>query len=169
MDAFTGEIRIFGFTYPPQNWALCNGALIPVTQHSALYTIIGNLYGGVANQTFALPNLVGQALIGTSPAYALNAKGGAVSVPLTVAQMPQHDHVASASSTAATATNPTNLVLSPTPIKPYAAYNASTTPLVALSPASISVVGQGTPHENRQPYLPMNFCICLEGEYPMRP
>lgn len=176
-DPFISEIRIFGFPYAPQDWAFCDGDTLSVQQNQALFTLIGTTYGGNGTTTFQLPDLRGQAAMCTSPLatppVALNEKLGAASVTLTAQQSPAHDHTASGSSNAANATVPTAActtgTTTGTTFKPYLKYIDPLPALVNLAPAAMASAGGGGPHENRQPYQVLNFCICLTGMYPSFP
>jgi microcystin-dependent protein len=176
-DPFFAEIRIFGFNYSPLDWAYCDGTVMNVQQNTPLYSLIGNTYGGTSPSTFALPNLKAQAVMGTSPQYLLNAKGGAPTVALNPSQMPVHDHTANCSLEAGNSTAPLGnfpaAFSGATNPMPYINYvKASPKPtMVTLSPSAMAMAGQTTPqgHENRQPYLTMNFCICTNGVYPIFP
>ncbi|MBC7858211.1 MAG: phage tail protein [Burkholderiaceae bacterium] len=174
-DPFFAEIRIFGFNYAPMDWAFCDGGLIPVQQNPALYSLIGNIYGGTANQTFGLPDLRGQAALGaqspSSPSV-LNLKSGQAEVTLTANQFPAHDHSANATTEAGSTTNPAGNVpgFAAAPLKPYLKYDGviPAPALVSLAPTTILPAGAAAPaaHQNCQPYLALNFCICTNGIYP---
>lgn len=184
-DPFYAEIRIFGFNYAPLDWAFCDGALVNVYQNQPLYALIGNIYGGTAGQTFKLPNLslngnTGTAAMaaGTSPlsgnTYTLGETAGSTTCTLnTFESYPTHDHTVSVSVAPSTSTNPSGLMPSVFAVaSPGVYYNytkAITKPtLVAMEPRSMQAFGSNspTPHENRQPYLAMNFCICTNGIFP---
>jgi microcystin-dependent protein len=187
MDAFLGEIRAFGFNYPPEYWVMCNGQALPVSQYQALYTVIGNLYGGTPQQTFCVPDLRGRAAMGFGTGTGLSPRAiaaatGAESVTLTQSQVPSHDHsvTAYASSNDAQLSNGPSATSWLSRIKVAAsgsvAENFSNLPTPttlmsgrAVGPALGNSSGSADPHENRQPYLVMNFCICVEGLYPVRP
>ncbi|MGC1376320.1 MAG: tail fiber protein, partial [Anaerolineales bacterium] len=95
-EPFIGEIRMFGGNYAPVNWALCNGDLLPISQYSPLYSLIGTTYGGDGVTNFALPNLQSRIPLHTSPAYPMGAKAGVETVTLTANQIPAHTHIPSA-------------------------------------------------------------------------
>lgn len=173
-DPFVGEIRAFGFTYPPQDWVLCNGQLLNVQQYQVLYTVIGNTYGGTQNVSFAVPNLMTRAPagVGAGPGLTpvtLGQSYGAPSVTLTENQIANHDHSAIGYSAPLAG-------LIGTITAANEAYIARTlgqfdfvppaSPLVEMA-SMIQPIGDGGPHENRQPYLALNFCICVSGEYPV--
>lgn len=176
-DPFIGEIRIFCGTFVPVDWLACNGAVLQIQQYSTLYAVIGTQYGGNGSTTFMLPNLNGLAPLhqgtgaGLTP-RALGATGGAASVTLTNATMPAHTHAAMALDASGGAKNPGNAVWAqnvsegrtPVPQLQYAAVaNAS------MSPTALAQTGGNQPHNNMQPYLPLQFMICLYGEFPSRP
>lgn len=163
-DAFTGEIRIFGGSFAPQDWAFCQGQFLPVSQFSALFSILGIAYGGDGQTTFALPNLQGRAPMGAGTGdrltpRALGDRPGVESVSLTVAQMPAHTHQILAADEQI-GDRPTDLAPAP-----YGAYGQVTSSMSnAVAPS-----GESVPHVNQQPSLALNFIICLHGEYPARP
>lgn len=175
-EAFIGEIRIFGFTFAPVDWAFCDGQLLSIAQNQALFAIIGTFYGGDGQQTFALPNFQGRASIGvgTGPGlstYHLGQSSGSSQVTLTQGQMPQHNHlinVMEGQTSTQNARTPTSaaFVGFSQPDKLYSDQPPS--PANALSTSAITVTGQSLPHDNLQPYLILNFCICLFGVFPSR-
>ena len=185
-DPFFAEIRIFGFNYSPIDWAYCDGSNMTVQQNTPLYSLIGTTYGGTVNQNFNLPNLMGQGVVGTgvSPMsgnqYPLNAKVGTGSITLNPTNIPAHDHSVS------TINDPAPGLNTPSPSATPAGFPASsgvvggflnyvkTSPkptMIVASPKSLATAGAANPvaHENRQPYLAMNFCICTNGGYPYFP
>lgn len=177
MDPFIGEIRILAFDYVPMDWADCNGASIAVQQNPALYSIVGNLYGG--NQVaFNLPNLQGATPIGTGTGPGLTgrvlaASGGTGSQTLTAANLAPHTHTLKAEreSTEANvaAGNAPGAYMVGGTVKKI--YSSATAPLVSMSAQSLAPAGQAIPVkvDNSQPYLVMRFCIALQGVYPVRP
>ena len=176
-EPFVGEIRCFGFNFAPVGWAQCNGQLLPISQNTALFAILGTTYGGNGQTTFALPNLQGQIPMhwGNGPGGFNTTIGevqGQSSVTLTVSQTPQHMHGIAAGDVAAGATGentavPNNNSFLSNSVPPNRVYN-TTPPSVtaAFSPKAISATGGSQPHENMQPYLVLNFCIALEGIFP---
>lgn len=177
-DYYLGEIRAFPWTWAPRGWALCNGALLPISQNQALFSLLGVTYGGDGRVTFALPNLNGRAALGqgTSPdsgeVYDSGGIGGAESVTLDTAQMPMHTHPVTAANENATIPAPgTNYLAQPvvsltdsTPVNLY----STPTNLVSLDPTAVSPSGGGQPHANMQPFLVMNYCIAMSGIFPTR-
>lgn len=173
MDPFIGEIRIFSFDYAPEGWAYCNGQILPIGQVQALTALIGYQFGGTAGTSVGLPNLQSRVPIGVDSRAALTMgkQNGTESVTLFQQHMPAHTHnLVGEVSPAATAvavpssTAVPNNVLNGTKIQK--AFSNTSSPNVMFNPATIGAVGAGGPHENRQPFLAMNFCICLDGVFP---
>lgn len=170
MDPFLGEIRMFGFNYAPYNWAFCDGSPMLVSQNTALYALVGNVFGGNTTQ-FNLPKLNGRAMIGVVD-LAMGAKAGTETVTLTSDQMPPHTH----SVNGETITTGIQTAIPSATVVPSNAINTAKTgikvysdqqsPLVSMSPMAIASAGGSQAHENRQPYLVTNFCICTDGEFP---
>lgn len=183
MDAFTGEIRLFPFTFAPQDWAYCDGSTLTVQQAPALYSIIGNLYGGTPGQNFKLPNLNGRAAMGAGngPGLTPRPTGTAVGedqVTLLPANMAGHTHavqVKVGGDTAAAVDTPTSTSYLSQP-RNVLLYNA-TQPVAGgptLAPTTVSQAGQlapgsSVPRSTLQPFLTVAYCICINGEYPIRP
>jgi len=165
-DQYLGEIRLFGFTFPPVGWADCNGQLLPITQNQPLFSLLGTTYGGDGQSTFALPDLRGRVPIhvGQGPGLSSYTQGGVAgteSVQLTSDQMPQHEHFQPASSGIETTNRATNAVPAEGGI--YAASSRADTTLAPTSSA-----GSSQAHENRQPLLVVRFCMALSGIFPSR-
>lgn len=176
---FIGEIQLFGFNFNPRGWAFANGAILPISQNTALFSLLGVQYGGNGQTTFQLPNFAGRAGCqqGNGPGLSPRTLGlafGVNTVALTNNQIPQHNHTVNAYSQTATGTasstpvtngglsfltgNTTAKTFINTPINTTMAPNM-------LSPSQ----GGGQPHQNQQPYLGVNFCIALQGIYPSFP
>jgi len=172
-DPFVAEIRIFPFNFAPKGWAFCNGQLLPISQNTALFSLLGTFYGGDGKSTFALPNLQGSAPIhqGQGPGlseYFLGQLGGSQTVTLLESEMPAHPHQlrASAGDADLQSPGPANvLALSAGAF----AYNPSTSGLVQMAPQALAPAGGDLPHNNMQPYLTLNFNIALQGVFPPRP
>jgi microcystin-dependent protein len=171
-ESFIGQIRLFSFNFNPKGWALCNGQTLAINQNAALFSILGTTYGGNGVSTFQLPNLQAR-----TPAYGISTLGplgaitGAETVALSTAQMPQHTHTLNGLNTAGTAAHPNGNMLAniSNAYDHYAPATAGT--LVALSqsgPNSLSTVGTGATHNNLQPFLVLNYCICMTGIFPSR-
>jgi len=169
---FLGEIKIISWNFPPKGWAFCNGQLLPINQNQALFSILGTTYGGNGQTTFALPDFRGRSPYHVG-SMTLGEKGGQSAHTLTVQEMPTHSHNPNASNTSG------NLVF-PATISPVASHNiwAITTQnpytappganLAAMNAGCVSSTGGSQPHENRQPYLVLNFIIALSGIFPSR-
>lgn len=167
------EIRIFPFTFAPRNWAMCDGQLMPIQQNSALFSLLGTAYGGDGAHTFALPNLGGRFPMhagnggmdgsGLRP-HVLGEKGGASSVALGQHELPIHYHQSMALGGAGSQSAPgPSVLLADT--GGAAAYTRSTSAPQTVR-ATLGTAGNGQPHNNMPPYLALNFCICLQGNYP---
>lgn len=186
MEAFIGEIRPFAFTYVPVPWLLCDGSVYSVLEYQALASVIGFAYGGDGQTTFAVPNLLGATMLGAGvgpglSGYILGQVAGGAQVTLSRAQMPAHDHEPGAKTGASSATVDSTPAagdrltsFSYTNSGNYAVgrgyYTGFPNPNPAtMAAAMIGSYGTGGPHENRQPYLPVQFCIAADGTYPVRP
>jgi microcystin-dependent protein len=170
-DPFTGEIRVFGFPFPPRGWAFCDGQLLPIAQNTALFSILGTFYGGDGRTTFALPDFQGRAAKGSGqgpglPDYPIGQMDGGEGVQLRLEEMASHTHDWKPSIEGA------NYQI-PAPNRSYAASdtNAYTTeaPNVPMAQQTVGMTGQYLPHNNIQPSLVISYCIALEGVYPKRP
>jgi len=171
-DPFLGEIKINAFNYPPHGWAYCSGQLMNISQNSALYSLLGTAFGGDGKTTFALPNLQGRTAV--HPDSRVNLKqgntGGAETVTLTTASIPNHTHGLQAMNAAATDPSPVGKMLSQTQASgAIHMYHAAGTAMTTMDSRSLLPTGGSQPHANMQPYLALNFCIALVGIYPMRP
>lgn len=163
-DPFIGEIRLMSFNFAPREWAQCNGQLLQIGQNQALFSLLGTTFGGNGQTTFALPDLRGRVPIHAGASHTLGERAGEQAHTLSVAELPQHQHAAQATSaTGDTPVAPTNL-LADSPSQLYAAPGAMT----PLQPTSVSTVGGSQAHLNMQPFLTLNFCIALNGIFPSR-
>ena len=178
MEPFTGQISVFGFSFPPVNWAMCQGQIVPIQQNTALFSLIGTTYGGNGTTNFQLPNLQGQVAVGQGQAdsgtpYVMGETGGTSTVTLNTTDMPIHSHNLMGTLQIADTNDPTGAVLarpqvSGTPkniVGNLYNSNAIDTPVSATIAPSVS---QNLPHDNLQPYLALNYCICLRGIFPQR-
>lgn len=161
-DPFIAEIRMMSFNFPPKGWAFCNGQLLPINQNQALFSLLGTVYGGDGRINFGLPDLQGRVPIHMG-SHTLGERAGEQSHTLTLGEMAQHTHQASASSNTAGVDLPGANVLGNS--SPNLLY-APASNLTALKPATISNVGGSQPHPNMQPYLTINFSIALQGIFP---
>ena len=162
-EPFLGEIIPVAFSFAPKGWALCNGQLLPINQNQALFSLLGTTYGGDGRTTFALPNLQGCAANMVGSGFALGQRGGEELHTLTMQEMPVHQHQVLATATAASSIDPNNNVLAVAPV-----YISSPPDTAAgqMGTGTISVAGASQPHENRQPFLVLNYIIALQGIFP---
>ena len=168
MEPFLGQLMLVPYNFAPQGWAFCNGQIMSIAQNSALFSLLGTTYGGNGQTTFALPDLRGRVAIssGQGPGlqnYSLGEVAGSESVTLISTQMPAHTHLVGASTGSAQATPDNAFPGSDTSTQIYD-LAASTT----MNPQMIQPAGGSQPHENRQPYLVLNYIIALQGVYPSR-
>jgi microcystin-dependent protein len=164
MEPFIGELRLVPFNFAPKGWALCAGQLLPINQNQALFALLGTTYGGDGRTTFALPDLRGRIAVGAGQLpggsdYPLGAAGGQETVRLTTSQLPGHAHAVHASSAAGTTKNPATAY--PAGGGSYAAAKN-----VRMKAGMIGQTGGGEEHENRPPYLSLNYVIALQGIFP---
>jgi microcystin-dependent protein len=164
-EPFLSEIRMMSFAFPPKGWALCSGALLPINQNQALFSLLGTTYGGDGRTTFKLPDLQGRVPIhtGGQGGHVLGEAGGEQNHTLSIAEIPQHMHFVTASSTDGNAGAPGgNLLARAAPANPYIA----PTKLDALNAGTLANIGGSQPHTNMQPFLTINFSIALQGIFP---
>ena len=171
-EPFIAEIRIFALNYAPRGWAFCNGQLLPISQNTALFSLLGTTYGGDGKRTFGLPNLQGSAPmhpgqgVGLS-AHNLGETGGSETVALESSQLPSHTHALRAASDPATVNAPESYTTLMQSVGGSAYQSAATGP-VPLAANAIAPMGGSLPHNNLMPYLVLNFCIALQGIFPAR-
>jgi microcystin-dependent protein len=170
MDPFLGEIRMFAGNYAPQGWALCNGQLMAISQNTALFSLLGTMYGGDGRVTFALPNLRGRIPMnfGQGPGLTDRSQGemgGEETVTLLSGQMPMHTHLPNAESGAGNNTSPANNFWAGSSRRDL---TYTPTPTSTMSPDAIRAAGNNQPHDNMQPYLAVSFIIALQGIFPPR-
>jgi microcystin-dependent protein len=166
-EPFLGEIRMVGFGFSPRGYAFCDGQLLSIAQNTALFSLLGTTYGGDGRTTFALPDLRGRAPLHAGNENPLGTKAGLESLTLIAPEMPQHDHVVSASAEAAGSTTPQGNVLAKKPRFGANVYGPPTS-LTALSSGSVAPVGGSQPHTNMQPFLAVGFVIAMQGVFPSR-
>jgi microcystin-dependent protein len=171
-DQFVAEIRIFPFNFPPTGWAFCDGQLMPISQNTALFSLLGTTYGGDGRSNFALPNLQGNAPMhpGQGPGLSLHdlgETGGSETVTLLESEIPAHAHALNASSQPGEDPAPAGEALARSVGASLYQTNVSQN-LVPMSPQAIAPAGGDQPHNNMQPYLTLNFCIALQGIFPPR-
>jgi microcystin-dependent protein len=170
MDPFVAEIRIFPFNFAPKGWAFCDGQIMPLSQNTALFSLLGTTYGGDGKSNFALPNLQGNAPMhpGQGPGLSLHdlgESGGSETVTLLASEIPTHSHSLVASQGDASSQSPSSqLPATGIGVGMYAAK----TGLAGLNGNALTPAGGSQPHNNMMPYLTLNFCIALQGIYPPR-
>jgi microcystin-dependent protein len=171
-DPFVAEIRIFPFNFAPKGWAWCDGQLLPLSQNTALFSLLGTTYGGNGKSNFALPDLQGRAPMhpGQGPGLSLHdlgETGGSETVALLESEIPSHSHALNAQVPPADSATPQGnslaRVIGATPYLPPAG-----APLVNMAFESLAPAGGDQPHNNLQPYLTFYFCIALQGVFPPR-
>jgi microcystin-dependent protein len=158
---FMGEIRVFSFNFAPQGWAMCNGQLLPINQNQALFSLFGTTYGGNGQTNFALPNLQGQVPMHLGGGLTQGQAGGEYAHTLSMSEMPQHIHLAQGANADGNNPAPTGNLL--------AAFSTGyrvASSLVTLHAGTIGNIGGSQPHENKSPYLVLNFCVSLQGIFP---
>jgi microcystin-dependent protein len=160
-EPFLGEIRMMSFVYAPKGWALCNGQLLPINQNQALFSLLGTMFGGDGRVNFQLPDLRGRTPIHVGSGHTLAEKGGEQAHTLSIAEIPEHQHVASATSDNAVVDAPAGNLLAS-----GANQYAAPPPNTALVASSVTNVGGSQAHVNMQPFLTLTFCIALVGIFP---
>lgn len=178
-DQFVAEVRIFPFNFPPKGWAFCDGQLLPISQNTALFSLLGTTYGGNGKSNFALPNLQGSVPMqpGQGPGLSLRdlgEVGGSETVSLLQTEIPAHTHTLQGCDADATVPTISNELMAKgsydtgTAGGLVGAYS-SQPPNTAMSTQAVAVTGGGQPHNNMQPYLTLSFCIAMQGIFPPRP
>ena len=174
-DQFLAEIRIFPFNFAPTGWAFCNGQILPISQNTALFSLLGTTYGGNGQSTFALPNMISSAPMqpGQGPGLSLHDLGeqaGEEFVTLLLSELPLHPH-----SLMCQSQDPADQP-APSPARTFAASQNATaygpsngSPIVQMAPEALGPAGGSLPHNNMMPFLTLNFCIALQGIFPARP
>lgn len=160
---FLGEIRLMSFNFPPKGWAFCSGQLLPINQNQALFALLGTMYGGDGRTTFALPDFRGRLPWHFNASYPQGTRTGEEAHTVLASEMPAHTHLAYASSNTADQANPTGNYWANGGTAAYAPSADST-----LAGPAIGSTGGSQPHENRQPFLVISFCIALTGIFPSR-
>ena len=179
MEGTIAEIRMFAGNFAPRNWALCNGQILSIAQNTALFSILGTTYGGNGQTTFALPDFRGRVAVGTGqgpglPSITLGQVAGEPTHTLITQEIPSHNHTVGASTSDANIGNPNQNTLAVGQVtiggsaNGVSLYKSQTAPNVTLNPQTGGLTGGGQPHNNMQPYLGINYIICLEGIFPSR-
>ena len=173
-DPFIAEVRIFPFNFPPRGWAFCDGQILPISQNTALFSLLGTTYGGDGRTTFALPNLQGRAALHPNQGpglsnYDLGETGGEKTATLITTEMPGHNHPVVASNEIGEDRKPGGEAIARSTGGPlYGPVPSPASNLVALAPQAVPIVGGSQPHNNLMPYLTLSFCIALQGIFPPR-
>ncbi|MEA3064608.1 MAG: hypothetical protein QOJ27_1054 [Sphingomonadales bacterium] len=173
MDPFVAEIRIVPFNFPPKGWAFCDGQLMPISQNTALFSLLGTTYGGDGKSTFALPNLQGCSAMhpgqgqGLSQRF-LGEQSGEETVTLLVSEMPTHTHTVNGLSALSTTTTPTSGTALGRSVNGNA-YADAASGFQTFAPEALPPAGGSLPHNNLQPYLTLNYVLALQGVFPQRP
>ena len=172
MEPFIAEIIMFGGNFAPRSWAFCEGQLLAIAQNTALFSLIGTIYGGDGRTTFALPDLRGRTPIHPGngpglPTYQLGEKGGAASTALNEQNLPSHNHLILATNTAGTTGNPVGAFHAGTGDRDteFTATNPGST---TMNSAAVTYTGTNQAFNNMQPFLAVNFIICMQGNFPSR-
>ncbi|MCU1265470.1 MAG: phage Tail Collar domain protein [Acidobacteria bacterium] len=171
---FVAEIRIFACNFAPTGWAQCNGQILPISQNTALFSLLGTYYGGNGQSTFALPNLEGQAALGTGDGSGLSQRflgemSGTESVTLLQSEISAHTHTAGGSTVNnGGSQTPTGNIWATSPAGRGTLALWGTPATGAMNPNALNLTGGGLPHNNLQPYLTLNFCIAMQGVFPPR-
>jgi microcystin-dependent protein len=172
-DPFVAEIRIFPFFFAPKGWAFCDGQLLPLSQNTALFSLLGTTYGGDGKSNFALPNMQGNVPMhpGQGPGLSLHdlgETGGVQTVTLLESELPAHQHRQMATVENGTQGTLTNGITLATSIAGQLYQTTTNANLVNMNFQGLALAGGSQPHNNMQPYLTLNFCIALQGVFPPR-
>ncbi|MEO8362251.1 MAG: tail fiber protein [Vicinamibacteria bacterium] len=170
---FLAEIKIVGFNFAPRGWAFCNGQIMPISQNTALFSLLGTNYGGNGTTTFGLPDLQARAPLawGSGPGLtsrAVGEQGGNGTVMLTAAQLPSHNHPMLGDNTGGGLAGPTGHTWGQPGARTPAPLYRSGAPNIAMSGTALAPTGGNGPHNNQSPYLALCFVIALQGIYPAR-
>src|SRR5215207_7920775 len=161
-EPFLAEIRIMSFNFAPRGWALCNGQLLPINQNQALFSLLGTMYGGNGQTTFALPDLRGRTPLHMGAGYTEGQAAGQEAHTITLSEMPAHNHFVQATSAQGNTDDPSGNLLATTNAAKFGGFANLTT----LQPSTITNAGGSQAHENRQPFLVLYMVIALQGVFP---
>lgn len=163
-EPFLSEIRICSFNFAPKGWALCNGQLLPINQNQALFSLLGTTYGGDGQTTFALPNLQGRRPLMEGNGHTLGERAGTDSHTLIPQELPEHTHAIRASTSVGTQASPADGYLAASNVDvPFTAGQGN---ILGSNSSAVTSVGGSQAHENRSPFLVVNFIIALQGIFP---
>jgi microcystin-dependent protein len=170
---FLGELKIISWNYPPKGWAFANGALLPINQNQALFSLFGTTYGGDGRVNFGLPNLQGRVPVHMGNSFTLGQLGGEQAHTLSISELPAHNHTMSAKAASqiivgAAFPGPTKAIAEAisTATNHPLVQNFGTTSQVAMNPASVGPIGGSQAHNNLQPCLCLNIIVALQGIFP---
>lgn len=161
-EQFVGQLMLASFNFAPKGWVFSNGQLLPINQNQALFSLLGTQYGGNGVQNFALPNLQGRTPVGNGNGFTIGQIGGQDIHTLTISEVPNHTHTISAAPSGANLDKPAGALLAGGGAAIYTGAGNS----AGLNQGTLSIAGGSQPHENRQPYLVMSWCIALIGVFP---
>jgi microcystin-dependent protein len=170
-DPFVAEVRIFGFNFAPKGWATCDGQILPISQNTALFSLLGTMYGGDGKSNFALPDFSGSTVVDAGQGQGLSQYfegqvGGTDTVTLLSSEMPIHPHGLTASLRDAVERFPTGLNMAQG-VSVFM-YDTNAQPVATMAPQMVAPTGGSLPHNNDMPYLTLLFCIALQGVFPPR-
>jgi microcystin-dependent protein len=174
MDEFLGIIKLFAGDFAPQGWMLCDGRTLPISHNEALFSVIGNRYGGDGRTNFALPDLRSRLPIGSGQGFGLSprnlgAAGGVENVTLSTNEIPQHNHTLNGINGSGDSQFIKDNYLTNSAANNFYGVKSATEKTIPLNAASIGFAGGGQAHNNMPPFLSLNFIICVSGLYPQRP
>ncbi len=169
-NQFVGELRLVGFNFPPTGWAFAQGQLLPISQNTALFSLLGTFYGGDGKSTFALPNLQGSVAIGQGQGTGLSPRfigeqAGSPTITLLTSEVPPHNHTVNGGGPQNQTSPANNALANANPLMPY---TAAITPLNPMSVQAVSIVGSSFPHNNMMSFLSLNWIIAMQGVFPPR-
>lgn len=168
-EPYLGEIRAFPYSYAPKGWVLCDGSLLKIAENPALFSLLGETFGGDGRITFGVPNLTGRITISDGQGAGLTPRrvgemGGSTRVSLSGTHLPPHSHALRGTSSGGTQKTPADALFAT--VRGQNVYQEATGETGTMAGASLSPGGEGEPHENRMPGLELNYCIAIEGAYP---
>ena len=161
-NPYLGEIRVVGFNFAPEGWALCDGQVLPISEYDALFALLGTTYGGDGQSTFALPNLQSRVAIHQGNGFVLGQETGVENVTVSISQIPSHTHSIGAVAGSGNAPSPNGAVFAASSAGQYVPVASATGTMGNM----VSTAGQGQPHSNIQPYLALTCIIALAGIFP---
>ena len=163
-DPFLSEIQIFAFDFNPRGWAKCTGQLMAINQNQALFSLLGTTYGGNGTTTFGLPNLQGRVPMHVGGGLVQGQTAGEENHTLSISEMAAHTHPVTASGATVNQPSPGGMVWA----KGAQESGYAATVNAQMNPACVTNTGGSQPHENRMPFLVLNFCIAIQGIFPSR-